>query len=91
MEILGYLPVCLLLLPVYFLPALNAFGRGHKNSVPIFLCNLFFGWTFLGWIVSLIWSATGNVTRNRFVEWLEKPGETSCKYCGAPTPVGSPG
>jgi hypothetical protein len=26
--------------------------------LPIFLVNLFFGWTFVGWIISLIWACT---------------------------------
>jgi len=50
-----------LLLFAYFTPALIAFSRNHKNGTSIFLTNLFFGWTFLGWAVALIWSASANV------------------------------
>jgi Superinfection immunity protein len=72
---LGYLPMIFLVavaLAIYFVPASNAFARGHNNGTAIFLCNLFFGWCFVGWVVALIWSSTGNVTRNKFVEWVEK-------------------
>jgi len=38
----------------YFLPTI--IGRHKKNSGTIFLCNLFFGCTGVGWIVCLIWA-----------------------------------
>jgi len=41
----------------YFLPTLIAFLRQHKNKLAIFLLNLLLGWTVLGWVVSLVWSA----------------------------------
>lgn len=41
----------------YFLPSLVAFLRQHKNKLAIFLLNLLLGWTVLGWVVSLVWSA----------------------------------
>lgn len=43
-------------LAIYFLPGIIAFARHHRNTVAIFLVNLFLGWTFIGWIVALIWS-----------------------------------
>lgn len=67
--------LAILALAIYFVPTANALGRGHNNTSAIFLCNLFFGWSFIGWAVALIWSATENVTRNKFVEWLEKPAQ----------------
>lgn len=44
----------LLFLPLYFLPSIIA--RKGDSFVSIFLVNLLLGWTFLGWIVSLIWA-----------------------------------
>ena len=41
---------------LYFLPSLISFLRGHKNTLAIFLLNLVFGWTLLGWMAALIWS-----------------------------------
>lgn len=63
--------VMAVVLAIYFVPALNAYGRGHNNRTAILLCNLLLGWTFLGWVISLVWSATGNVTRTPLVDWLE--------------------
>jgi hypothetical protein len=42
----------------YFIPAVIAGIRQHKNTVPIFIINLFLGWTFVGWVVALAWSLT---------------------------------
>jgi hypothetical protein len=45
-------------LVVYFLPTIIASKRHHHNSSAIFVLNLLLGWTFLGWIGSLVWSVT---------------------------------
>lgn len=52
------------LLLVYFLPALVASGRHHHNAGAIVVLNLFLGWTFLGWVVALVWASTA-VDRRR--------------------------
>ena len=49
---------------LYLLPTFIAFARGHRNRVPILLVNLFLGWSFLGWLVALIWSFTSNTKSN---------------------------
>lgn len=54
--------IMLACLALYFLPALIAFARRHHNKAQVLLLNLFLGWTFLGWIGALIWSA-GTVKR----------------------------
>jgi hypothetical protein len=43
-------------LALFFLPTLVAKSRNHPNTLPIFLVNLFFGWTFIGWVISLVWA-----------------------------------
>lgn len=50
----------ILLLPalMYFIPAIIALARGHHNALAIFLTNLIFGWTVIGWFIALIWSVT---------------------------------
>ena len=42
----------------YFLPAIIASSRGHHNSTALFFANLFIGWTFIGWVICLVWSFT---------------------------------
>lgn len=48
----------LVLLFIAFLPTAIAVIRGHQDSFAIFLTNLLLGWTFVGWLVALIWSFT---------------------------------
>jgi Superinfection immunity protein len=52
----------ILFLAIYFLPTIVAMLRGHNNSAAILIVNLFLGWTFLGWVASLAWSCTNNIT-----------------------------
>jgi regulatory protein YycI of two-component signal transduction system YycFG len=44
----------------YFLPTIIAILRGKSNTFAILLLNLFLGWTFIGWIVALVWSVTSD-------------------------------
>ena len=50
--------VVVLAFSLHFLPTIIAFRRSHHNRVAIFLVNLFLGWTVLGWVAALVWSAT---------------------------------
>ncbi len=45
-------------LAVYFLPTIIAVVRKKRNALAIFLLNLFLGWTFIGWVVAIVWAAT---------------------------------
>jgi hypothetical protein len=40
----------------YFLPAIIAHRRAHRNFVAIIVLNIVAGWTFVGWVVALVWS-----------------------------------
>tara|TARA_B100000427_G_C15357005_1_gene528096 strand:- start:210 stop:455 length:246 start_codon:yes stop_codon:yes gene_type:complete len=41
---------------IYFLPTL--IGMNKRNGCAIFVLNLFLGWTFIGWVVALVWAFT---------------------------------
>ena len=43
---------------IHFLPTFVAGSRHVANFWWIFLINLFFGWTLIGWVVALVWAAT---------------------------------
>jgi len=43
-------------LAIYFLPTIIALFRRHHQWGAITVINLFFGWTFVGWVLSLAWS-----------------------------------
>ena len=48
--------VFLIGLLIYFAPSLIAGKNGKKNTTAIFALNFFLGWTFLGWVVALVWA-----------------------------------
>jgi len=56
---MGYLlmPAILILIGIYFIPTI--FGSNKKQSTAMFVLNLFLGWTFLGWLLALIWALAG--------------------------------
>ena len=43
-------------LAVYFVPSLIAFRNCKKQASAIYVLNIFLGWTFLGWVVALVWA-----------------------------------
>lgn len=47
-----------LLLILYFLPTLIAFSRYKRNVVAILVLNILAGWTFIGWIIAIVWAFT---------------------------------
>lgn len=55
--------VLIIVLLIYFIPLVVAVGRRHKNAVPIFIVNIFLGWTFIGWFGALVWAFTDNVEK----------------------------
>lgn len=59
---MGYLAAAAAL---YFAPFLIALLRRHRNTVSILLTNLLLGWTGIGWIVALIWSAANEGKGNK--------------------------
>lgn len=40
----------------YFIPTIIAYSRRKANRAAVFALNFFLGWTFLGWVVSLVWA-----------------------------------
>lgn len=48
---------------LYLLPAFIAYQRWHTNRHAILVINVFLGWSVIGWLGALIWSATGASTR----------------------------
>jgi Superinfection immunity protein len=56
--------ILLVVLLIYFMPALIAANRGHHNTLAIFALNLFLGWSFLGWVIALVWACTQTQRRD---------------------------
>lgn len=49
--------IALLVAIVYFTPSLLAYKK-KRNAKAILALNIFAGWTFVGWIIALVWALT---------------------------------
>ena len=79
---------------LYFLPAFLA--RNKPDFTAIFLVNLLAGWTFIGWIVALVWALSSGSQRQ-----APAPAQSSlppqpaaggsffCTACGKPCAAGA--
>jgi len=48
------------LVGLYFLPTIIAATRHKQNTLAIGALNFFLGWSFIGWIVALIWALSAD-------------------------------
>ena len=55
----GLVAVCLIVLFVYCLPTILAIGK--RDFTAICLVNLLVGWTFIGWVVAIVWAVKKDV------------------------------
>jgi hypothetical protein len=71
---------------VYFLPSFIA--RHCRSFAAIFLFNFFLGWTFVGWIIALIWSVLAQprvpivVAPSPVYAYAGHSGSGGAKFCG---------
>jgi len=81
---------------LYFLPALLA--RNKPNFTGVLMLNIFLGWTFIGWIVALVWAISNQPQGQTGVP--PQTGATSpaqpaagstlyCSACGKPCTAGA--
>jgi hypothetical protein len=76
-----------LLITLYFLPAIVAAARKHRQSAAIFMLDVLLGWTLIGWVAALVWSLTQPAaTQIAIVQ--DRAGPTldtkPCPYCAEP-------
>lgn len=72
-EALGIIFLVLAAIGIYFLPAIVASYRDHHQANAIAILNLFLGWTFIGWVIALVWSATAVVKRPSTIATASQP------------------
>lgn len=51
----------------YWLPTIIAYTRNHPSKGAIAVINCFFGWTFVGWVISLAWALSNNGRQNTVI------------------------
>ena len=95
MEVFGGMLVivllCVLGLAVYFLPSFIAWNK--RNSGAIIALNILLGWTFIAWVVALVWSLTADQPT---VVLMQPPPQQMlpsapmlCSVCGQYSPAAS--
>ena len=58
---LASLPLALAFATIYFFPTVIAAVRGHREVFAILVLNTFLGWTYLGWVMALVWASLSKV------------------------------
>ena len=71
-----------LLIPLYFLPAI--LGRNKRNAGAIVALNVLAGWTFLGWIIALVWALSTEEQPTQVIVQQSGPFSAPllCSVCG---------
>lgn len=54
----GAFIIAVVTLIVYLIPTYVALVREHPNKVPIIIINIFLGWTYIAWVLTLAWACT---------------------------------
>lgn len=78
-EALGVIFLVLAAIGIYFLPAIVASYRDHHQANAIAILNLFLGWTFIGWVIALVWSATAVVKSPSSIATVNMPNNEGVK------------
>jgi hypothetical protein len=89
---MGFLTLLIFFAAIYFLPTIIALARGKQNAVAILALNLLLGWTFIGWVVSFVWSLTSdpvpvNVVTHPIQQFVQAPRARVCPYCRSSIPA----
>jgi Superinfection immunity protein len=70
---------------IYFLPTIVAASGQKRKTGAIFVLNLFLGWTFLGWVLALVWAVADERTTPRDLVFMP-PAPSAAPGPAAATP-----
>ena len=74
-------------IPLYFLPSI--LGRNKANRGAIFALNLLLGWTFVGWVVALVWAVSRDAGPTQVIIHQTPTAAVLCGSCGKYSPAES--
>jgi hypothetical protein len=55
-AIAGIVTISIVVIILYLIPTYIAIQRKHPNVLPIAIINIFLGWTYIGWVITLAWA-----------------------------------
>lgn len=64
---------------LYFIPSIIALFHKRENKFAIFALNFLLGWTFIGWVIALVWALTSNRPRSMIREAVSVSNPTQKK------------
>jgi Na+/H+-dicarboxylate symporter len=59
-ALIAFFIMIIIVFVMYLLPTFIASIRKHHQVNAIFVLNLFLGWTFVGWVIALVWAVSGH-------------------------------
>lgn len=68
MDVIISLMILGIILAAYLAPTLVAFQRQTSNRWSVGVINVFFGWTFIGWVIALAMSVSGAKPRTAIIQ-----------------------
>jgi hypothetical protein len=69
----GFIVVVVVMGLLYFAPSIISIFRRKTDTVAILTLNFFLGWTFVGWIIALVWSLTKDKDNKQYI--VDKPNQ----------------
>jgi len=54
--IIAFLIYISLTIMIYLIPTIIALDKRHIDTLAIFILNLLLGWTFVGWVIAMVWA-----------------------------------
>jgi len=59
-----FMMIIFIWLVIYFLPTIIATIRKNSSTFAIFALNFLLGWSFIAWVIALIWAFSGDSYSN---------------------------
>jgi hypothetical protein len=80
MDAVFVISLLIVVVVIYLLPTIVARHNHHPKGDGSAILNIFLGWTLIGWVVALVWAASGPSQRQEEIAENQLP----CPYCGEP-------
>jgi ABC-type sugar transport system permease subunit len=65
------------LIATYFLPTIIALILRRKNTLAIFMLDLFLGWSLIGWVIALVWAVAKDKDQTIIIQNMNTQGGTN--------------
>jgi len=61
---------------IYLLPWVVSVSNGHPSKTGIFILNFFLSWTFIGWVIALVWAFTKPQPPQQVIVYQNTPAQS---------------